>query len=1723
MWYGCDGGNRCESPGTVVFVKTCSHQQTAHGDQGCFYAGNCCAGSFSCEVEIGDDPQCNSSMRDCDFEVCGNTLDDDCDGDVDESPCADDQACNNRNDAYPTGANSDQDRFGTAAQCMGGCKGDGKPVSLALRQASIGPHEAARISSDLGGSADLVFDVLWDSRRSTRDYANSTGYLRPLGPGFRHRYADRLILEPATASLPGKVIWESLDANVQFFPVTTGSATFKSEPGTNHRLQRSGTSPNYTWRLHTDGGDVLEFVERAGSTEYTPGHHVRLKRLYPGGAAQRKIVLAYEDEPTGSGVEDVPAGACTNLVTGAPAGQTDCYAPRGLLVKVGVVLDGTVPGPSFELTYTERASPVAHGRIGLDLVRSGGDRVDGAAISTFAQATWLATAGLQPRLAGLRTRLYCTSTNGSCDIARYAWSSTFPSKITDVDRPGVSTSGTLTTLQDEDFTWELVNGRELVLEHRSLGVELVALTPDQSPAGPASLYTMTWRRNSASVTEDFTFDYNGDLIQCSSGACGDPDMTRTYRHHWPFDHYTLGPSKVTGKDGFITFRQFNDAGKLEFLCEAAFSTAGGENCYLDGGGRAGVSSATAHVRHLERRYYDAHGRLWARAVYDPETTLTNAMRFPVSTTDTVVNWFASAPLSTTSCPTLTTEANIGGTVHRWHVTVYDADSDGDGTVNEQGTWDYASRPDALVVRTNTAAATEAAGASSTCTISARNARGDVTEVRRLFNGLHRGATTLSYFGATSTVRGNGRLEKVTRYTGLGSTPTGPIVTQDACTASSYDDEGRLTCYEVPQAFSLSTAVTETTSAGDGVVAFSRALRVAGDGAVVGTFTKHLAWGPVYERAVGGSDPGNATRVTFKGGSATRALAVGQVKEVDGAGGQVARTLYEYDSYGRQTLTSSYDASNVLRRRTQRGPDDEDRTAWLQPGGAGYPAIEYDYRPSGAIAQVHEADGTYVDYVEGNSVVPGPGTGRTYEVHRGGWVMQRFGYTRDGLIADMGAPAMGSSVQVGVYRYDALRRMVSDERKQAGQTVTTGWWDDARVDFRRVDTTNSSSVEILSYGYDGLGRPTLIQNVMNGVFVRAHRWDDKGSFEGISVPGRTTKLTNNFTTGRLGYVEDEEGATFYEYDGAGRIVAVIRHDGPLSSFNAYNLRAFDFAYDASTGQLTSITYPSGRVVSYGYGNDRARPTSVTTGAHGTVLTNATYDVDGALASFRWLGSSSRARTVTRDLIGRVTAISDNASIPGDAISYAYDGDGDLVSETATAGRSWLSTAKNQTFPLSRNYTEQADMDVLASWVDGGAPESVTYSSSLRRATETAGGTTHTYTWDPTYRERLLSKLAPNVDTIHEVILTYDTAGRVTTIDWAPFPSVDVGLTYGAFGQLTAYTATSSGAYDYAYDHELRLVKQRFPSGTVRRVRYAGGRDPLVDERGTSETWEHIYLGGEPVGQVAVNGAASALRLLITDRMGRVRKISTSAGTPLVRYTWDAWGDSNGAFSATDATETPQPEYSWTLPGQRRAGFGITLNGWRALMPEVGQYTSPEPMHAAAALVRHGPRSYSYAGANPLTRIDADARIDLKIGEYLDEAIGEATIHANPGTSEGNAGGFLDSAAQGDHRDLHFHFDGRDGPRIKVERGWDKGPLEPLDEFVPYSDEDACKMTRKQRKLLKELNKPKNFRIRRLIQWRVTEVFTTGKFTPLPGMAATATTLGAKCMEDPEWCIQAFGDL
>ncbi len=175
---------------------------------------------------------CNEDIPDCDYEICGNGLDDDCDGFADcddaddcppgwtyeicssddprlaagavpggakgydcDGPAAVDEDCTTApeicgdgedNDGDPATADDDLstcispdtnpegegDVEDDCNESCGSC--DGKPVHLVTRQAYVGPHVDAHVASAQGGAFDLEFSRTWDSERAARDTIDDT-------------------------------------------------------------------------------------------------------------------------------------------------------------------------------------------------------------------------------------------------------------------------------------------------------------------------------------------------------------------------------------------------------------------------------------------------------------------------------------------------------------------------------------------------------------------------------------------------------------------------------------------------------------------------------------------------------------------------------------------------------------------------------------------------------------------------------------------------------------------------------------------------------------------------------------------------------------------------------------------------------------------------------------------------------------------------------------------------------------------------------------------------------------------------------------------------------------------------------------------------------------------------------------------------------------------------------------------------------------------------------------------------------------------------------------------------------------------------------------------------------------------------------------------------------------------------------------------------------------
>jgi RHS repeat-associated protein len=436
-----------------------------------------------------------------------------------------------------------------------------------------------------------------------------------------------------------------------------------------------------------------------------------------------------------------------------------------------------------------------------------------------------------------------------------------------------------------------------------------------------------------------------------------------------------------------------------------------------------------------------------------------------------------------------------------------------------------------------------------------------------------------------------------------------------------------------------------------------------------------------------------------------------------------------------------------------------------------------------------------------------------------------------------------------------------------------------------------------YTYDALNRVTFT-NYQNGSQPNTSVEYDGGGGGAPNAKGRLTKIT------------DESGNTTWSYDAHGRVTGKSQ----LTTYNSLNYtHALSYTYDGA-GRLSTITYPSGRVIGYTYGA-AGRVSAISVGST-IILSNVSYHPFGTVKSFTWgsgavyartfdasgriqsytIGSSTR--TLTYDAAGQITTIQDSA-VPALNATYGYDNLGRLITYTG--------------FPASQNYT---------------------YDANGNRTSVTVGANTYPYTIAST-SNRLTSTSGPPPAKTH----SYDSTGNL--VSW----SSGTAFTYSARNRLKTVTATSLSMNLRYNALGQRVIKAT--SAGVRRFVYDEAGHLLGEYSGAAALQEYVYLGDVPVATFVGSGP---VHYVWPDHLDTPRLVTSTAGQE--RWRWDSV-----PFGDTLANENPAGLGTFTFglrfPGQYAdKETGIFYNYYRDYDPQTGRYIQPDRLGVSGLLVKQG---------------------------------------------------------------------------------------------------------------------------------------------------------------------------
>ena len=268
-----------------------------------------------------------------------------------------------------------------------------------------------------------------------------------------------------------------------------------------------------------------------------------------------------------------------------------------------------------------------------------------------------------------------------------------------------------------------------------------------------------------------------------------------------------------------------------------------------------------------------------------------------------------------------------------------------------------------------------------------------------------------------------------------------------------------------------------------------------------------------------------------------------------------------------------------------------------------------------------------------------------------------------------------------YGYDALGRLTSVQQTLAGApggVVTTSYTYNVQDNLASVTDPNGN---VTTYEYDDFGR--LIRQVSPVTGTTTYAYDPAGnlttttdanaatttrSYDAANRVLTTTSsrsgsatetvthayddaTANAYRRGRLSSMTDPAGSTSYSYDRRG----LLRQESKTIQGSTYTT---SFGYDAN-GNRTSITYPSGRVVTYGF-DFADRPSTASSGGS-SLVSAASYAPFGPMTQM----TQGNGAVVARQFDQRYRITQNKLTRTGTTIAqydYGYDSAGNITSIT-----------------------------------------------------------------------------------------------------------------------------------------------------------------------------------------------------------------------------------------------------------------------------------------------------------------------------------------------------------------------------------------------------------------------------------------------------------------------------
>ena len=500
----------------------------------------------------------------------------------------------------------------------------------------------------------------------------------------------------------------------------------------------------------------------------------------------------------------------------------------------------------------------------------------------------------------------------------------------------------------------------------------------------------------------------------------------------------------------------------------------------------------------------------------------------------------------------------------------------------------------------------------------------------------------------------------------------------------------------------------------------------------------------------------------------------------------------------------------------------------------------------------------------------------------------------------------------------------------------------------------------SFTVDALGEITAYSDGMPQNFSATY--DALARMTSRTEPDLTTTWTwgttaASYNIGKLASVSSVASAgthtDSYTYDSAGRLLDhTIVNPGDGS-------RSFDYAYDTTTGLLTSLTYPfsypSTLRVKVGYAYQNGILQQIIDSSTSTVWWQAntmnprgqiTQETAQALSTDPQIVATRTYDAVTGWLGSIQAGVSGGSALQNQA--YLYDENGNVTQR------------QDNNLGLTENFYYDNLYRLDHSTLGGSTNLQMGYDAmgDITSRSDVAGGATWTY--DPV-RKHAVTQAGSSAYTY-----AYNANGNATsrngsTIGWTSYnhPS-GVG------------TSTESATFDYGPDRQRWRMVYTGSAG-VETTYYATPMFEVVHTSSLTDYRHYIFAGGRAVMQLARSVSGANQRPLLTDHQGSISTIMHGTGTSFVNESFTAYGKRR---EASTWTGSPTSTELTNMNSITRQGYtfqtvlgsmGLNHMNGRVEDSVTGRFLSADP-HVYGRSNTQSFNRYSYVNNNPLSATD-----------------------------------------------------------------------------------------------------------------------------------------------------------